>query len=95
VIKLSKPYGAKVYLTDLIERKIEQLEQNGPDGSMLSGMVFTTDDGENIVDADVSSNAKRLTKKQIIDNCLLLFVAGSETSSNTLTNIMYMMGKNR
>eukprot|EP00587_Corethron_hystrix_P000373 CAMPEP_0113326132 /NCGR_PEP_ID=MMETSP0010_2-20120614/18292_1 /TAXON_ID=216773 ORGANISM="Corethron hystrix, Strain 308" /NCGR_SAMPLE_ID=MMETSP0010_2 /ASSEMBLY_ACC=CAM_ASM_000155 /LENGTH=377 /DNA_ID=CAMNT_0000186311 /DNA_START=111 /DNA_END=1244 /DNA_ORIENTATION=+ /assembly_acc=CAM_ASM_000155 len=98
VIKLSKPYRAKVYLTNLIQRKIEQLEQNGPDESTLSGMVFAIDDSENIVDADVSSdshNAKRLTKKQIIDNCLLLFVAGSETSSNTLTNIIYMMGKNR
>merc|ERR1719272_1448373 len=51
-------------------------------------MFFATEDGD-------SDQHKRLTRDQIIDNVFILIFAGSETSSNTLTNIMYMMGKNR
>jgi len=98
IFKSSKAYQAKLYLTAMMQKKIDDLEQNGPDGSTLSGMFFATEDGESIVHNDILSDSdqrKRLTRDQIIDNVFVLIIAGSETSSNTLTNIMYMMGKNR
>jgi len=98
MVKSSKAYQAKLYLTAMMQKKIDDLEENGPDGSTLSGMFFATEDGESIVHNNILSDSdqhKRLTRDQIIDNVFVLIFAGSETSSNTLTNIMYMMGKNR
>merc|ERR1712045_126800 len=61
--KAAKAYR---YLVSLITEKIEELESLGPDGSTLSGMLFAEDE----------ESSKRLSRKQIIDNSLLLILAG-------------------
>ena len=49
-------------------------------------MVFNTDDEEG------NSQKRHLTREQVIDNTGLLIIAGTETSSNTLTNAMQILG---
>ena len=71
----------------MVENKIEQLNQNGPDGSTLSGMVFAEEE-----DASGNSLGRKLSKKQILDNALLLILAGSETSAGTLTLALMLLG---
>mmetsp|Transcript_11554 Transcript_11554/g.16713 ORF Transcript_11554/g.16713 Transcript_11554/m.16713 type:complete len:558 (-) Transcript_11554:121-1794(-) len=85
LLKLTKEYKAKSYLTRLIDNKIDDLEKNGPDGSTMSAMVFAVDDDD---------QSKKLTRQQVIDNIFLLLFAGSETSSLTLTNAMLFLGMN-
>jgi len=82
----TKSGKALVYLTEKIERKIDDLEKNGPDGSTMSYMVFARDE------EDVT---KRLTRQEIIDNALLLILAGSETAASTLTVSMLALGLNK
>ncbi|KAL7541180.1 hypothetical protein ACHAWF_012231 [Thalassiosira exigua] len=41
--KHTKSHKALVYLVSKIDRKIESLERNGPDGSTMSGMLFAKD----------------------------------------------------
>merc|ERR1719273_182282 len=53
-------------------------------------MVFATDEGE-----DGTSPQKKLTRKQVVENSLLLILAGSETSASTLTNALLCLGLNR
>jgi cytochrome P450 len=76
----TKTFKAKEYLVQQVEKKLKQLERNGPDGSTLSSIYFATMDGE------------RLTHEEIIHNALILILAGSETSSSTLTNAMLFLG---
>jgi len=83
-VKLSKAYKARVWLVDKIETQIEELRANGPDGSTLSSMVFATDDEE---------GQRELTQEEIIDNALILILAGSETSASTLTNTVLFLGR--
>jgi len=83
-----KSFRARKYLDDLIIAKIDDLKRNGPDGSTLSAMVFATDDD----DDSVASGSQKLTQMQIIDNALLLILAGSETSASTLTTAMLFLG---
>lgn len=81
--KLTKGWKARQYLVELIEKKINNLRGNdGPDGSTLSAMVFAVDDESN----------QSLSHEQIIDNVLFLLLAGSETSSSTLTNCLLFLG---
>ena len=86
IFKRTKGYKSKKYLDSVIESKIELLEKHGPDGSALSAMVFNTDDEEG------NSQKRHLTREQVIDNTGLLIIAGTETSSNTLTNAMQILG---
>lgn len=72
---------SREFLVERIERKIQHLEQNGPDESTVSGMLFATDE-----------HKRKLTKEEIIDNALLLILAGTETSAATLTNCMLLVG---
>ena len=88
LLKHTKSSKAKRYLDNLIENKIDQLNQNGPDGSTLSGMFFAEEDK----DGNGSSKGRKLTKKQILDNALLLILAGSETSAGTLTTALMLLG---
>jgi len=76
-------YKAKMYLNEKIEEKIDELERDGPDGSTMSAMVFATDEED---------GKTKLTRQQVIDNIFLLIFAGAETSSNTLTNAMLLLG---
>eukprot|EP00584_Thalassiosira_punctigera_P004368 CAMPEP_0172536614 /NCGR_PEP_ID=MMETSP1067-20121228/8353_1 /TAXON_ID=265564 ORGANISM="Thalassiosira punctigera, Strain Tpunct2005C2" /NCGR_SAMPLE_ID=MMETSP1067 /ASSEMBLY_ACC=CAM_ASM_000444 /LENGTH=608 /DNA_ID=CAMNT_0013321721 /DNA_START=50 /DNA_END=1876 /DNA_ORIENTATION=- len=78
--KAGKAYS---YLVSKIERKLDDLEKNGPDGSTLSGMYFAKDEED---------PSKSLTREEIISNSLLLILAGSETAASTLTVAMLVLG---
>lgn len=82
----TKSGKALKYLTEKIERKIDDLEKNGPDGSTMSYMVYARDEED---------ATKRLTRQEIIDNALLLILAGSETAASTLTVAMLTLGLNK
>ena len=84
-----KGVKAKKYLDSAIESKIDYLEENGPDGSTLSSMVFNTDED---IGEEGGGPKRHLTREQVIDNTELLIIAGTETSSNTLTNAMQLLG---
>jgi len=88
-IKYLKGVKAKKYLDSAIESKIDYLEKNGPDGSTLSSMVFNSN-GD--TDEGGDGPKRHLTRQQVIDNTELLILAGTETSSNTLTNAMQLLG---
>lgn len=85
-LKKTKGYKAHMYLEKLIENKIAELERNGPDASTLSGMVFA---------ADEEDPTRKLDRREVIDNALLLILAGSETSASTLMNTMLSLGLRR
>merc|ERR1712166_1188985 len=95
-VKSSPGYFARDKVISKIEERIDQLLENGPDNkSTLSGMVFAMDDEDN--DNNASSKKKkmtnkRLSRKEIIDNALILIFAGSETSASILTNAMMFLG---
>ena len=88
MVKHFKSFKARKYLDELILSKIHDLKQNGPDGSTLSAMVYATDEeeGKNGV------KEQRLSQTQIMDNALLLILAGSETSASTLTTAIMFLG---
>ncbi|CAB9496070.1 11-oxo-beta-amyrin 30-oxidase [Seminavis robusta] len=74
---------AKEYLVGLVDKKINQLVEAGEsDGSTLGGLVF----------AKETDTGKTLTRQQVIDNALFLMLAGTETTSSSLCNIMLLMG---
>lgn len=84
LLKLTGGYKARMYLEGKIEEKMKHLEQRGsPDGSTVGAMYFTKDDED---------PTKKLTKEQVIDNALVLILAGSETSASTLTNMILLLG---
>mmetsp|Transcript_5582 Transcript_5582/g.11626 ORF Transcript_5582/g.11626 Transcript_5582/m.11626 type:complete len:603 (-) Transcript_5582:119-1927(-) len=85
----TKSYKARKYLDNIILEKMRQLEINGPDDSTLSAMVYAIDEES---DEETGEKNRRLSKKQVMDNALLLILAGSETSASTLTNIMLFLG---
>ena len=66
-IRFTKGYQAHKYLVGKVEEKLGQLDANGPDGSTLSGIYFATDD---------DNDSRKLTRQQVIDNALILIVAG-------------------
>jgi pentalenene oxygenase len=82
-MKQTKSYKGHQYLVAKVEDKLADLEKNGPDGSTLSAMYFAE---------DAEDDSKRLTRQQVIDNSLLLIVAGSETSASTLTCASLILG---
>lgn len=71
------------YLVEKIRARMADTKQCGvDDGSTLAGMIFARD----------ADNAQRLTEDEIVDNILLLILAGSETSSGTLTVVFLLLG---
>jgi len=84
-IKFTKSYKARSYLVSKIEDKLERLERNGPDGSTISAMYFARDE---------EGESKRLSHAEIIDNALLLILAGSETAASSLTVATLALGLN-
>ena len=82
-MKRTKAYKGHQYLVAKVEEKLADLEKNGPDGSTLSAMYFAE---------DAEDNSKRLTRQQVIDNSLILIIAGSETSASTLTCASLILG---
>merc|ERR1712038_2160038 len=87
LVKYTKSYKARKYLDNLILSKIDDLKRNGPDGSTLSAMVYATDE-----DSESGKKQEKLSRAQILDNALLLILAGSETSASTLTTAMLFLG---
>lgn len=86
---------AKEYLVQAMKKKIEQLRQAGQsDGSTMGGLVYATWENEDEGDYVESSSERRrtLTTEQIIDNALLLILAGTETTSTNLANVIMLMG---
>jgi len=75
-IKNTKAGKGNAYLVSKIERKMDQLERDGPDGSTMSAMYFARDEDD---------PSKRLSRDDVISNALLLILAGSETAASTLT----------
>jgi cytochrome P450 len=84
---MEQSMAAREYLVSLIDNRIKELEQEGPDGSTLSKMLFATDNEQ-----DYDDTPRRLTRDQVIDNSLLLILAGSDTSAGTLTAAIFSMG---
>lgn len=86
-LRKTRGYKAKEWLEKKIEEKMDDLIENGPDDSTLSGMVFAADE-------DDPSGGRKLSREDILGNSLLLILAGSETSASTLTNAFLCLGKN-
>jgi len=82
----TKGYRALQFLESRIEDRIDELESNGPNDSTLSGIVFAEDE---------ESGGRKLTRRQVVDNAMLLIFAGSETSASTLTNAVLLLGLNK
>lgn len=78
----SPPYRARRYLVTKIKERIAMLEENGPDGTILSSLVFSSED-----DSD-----KRLSLEDVVENTLILLVAGTETTASTLTSAIFFLG---
>jgi len=85
-VKQTPGYKARMWIESKVNEKIDLLEAQGtPDASTLSGMVFARDDEDGRGD-------RKLTRRQVIDNAMLLLLAGSETSASTLANCMLFLG---
>ena len=81
-----KPVLAKKYLLEKVEQRLSTLDELGTsDGSSLGAIYFATD----------NDNGVRLTREQVIDNALILIVAGSETSASTLTMAISLLGRHK
>lgn len=85
----TKALVSRVYMVNKIEAHIENLRKESgaydskANQSALSTMVFATDE---------ANGHSRLTNDQIIDNTLLLILAGTDTSAGTLTMLMFILG---
>lgn len=75
-------FRARMYLVSKIKERIQYLQENGPDDSTLSAMVFSSHEKSN----------RSLSTDDVIENALILLVAGTETTSSTLTSAMYFLG---
>lgn len=84
-VRFTKAGRARDYLISKIDEKVKGLEDNGPDGSTLSAMVFARDEED---------GSKKLSREEIIGNVLLLILAGSETAASTLTVATLALGLN-
>ena len=85
-VKHTKGYRARLVLEDKIRERISFLEANGPDSSTLSGMVFAKDE---------EGDGKKLTQDEVVDNAMLLILAGSETAASTMNNAVLFLGIHR
>mmetsp|Transcript_5272 Transcript_5272/g.6775 ORF Transcript_5272/g.6775 Transcript_5272/m.6775 type:complete len:572 (+) Transcript_5272:179-1894(+) len=79
---ITSPYRARKYLVSKIEERIAYLERNGPDGSTLSAMMCSSDE----------DSEKTLSHDEIVENVLILLLAGTETTSSTLTSAVFFLG---
>lgn len=85
LVKRSKPYKAKLYIQSKLDQKIDSLLEKGPDTSTLSNMMYAVDE---------VNNSAKLSREEVMENALLLVLAGSETSAGTLTLAMLLLGVN-
>jgi len=82
IVKHTPEYAARHYIQDKVEGKIDDLLENGPDASLISQMLFAVDE----------ENSQKLTRKQVLENSMLLMVTASETTAGTLTMMMFLLG---
>ena len=97
--ELNATLHAKAYLEGVLEQKLNDLEQLGhSDGSVVGGMLYATttdkdaEDNDDSESSSASTNHQTLTRTQVIHNTLLLILAGTETTSSSLANVMLCMG---
>ena len=83
IIRRTKAYQARLFLEEQINQQIAYLETHGPDDSILSAMLFARDD---------DAESTRLERPQVVENALFLVAAGAETSANTLTLALLLLG---
>ena len=82
LVKRTKGGRARDYLVSKVEERLDYLATlEESDGSSLGAMFFATDE-----------DGKQLSREQLIDNALILILAGTETSSTTLTNASLLLG---
>jgi len=86
-LKWTKGYKAHDYLVGKVEEKLARLDKDGPDDSTLSKIYFAEDE-----ESEEGGTARKLTHQQVIDNALILIIAGTETSSSTLTMASLLLG---
>jgi len=79
---LLPPYRARKYLAEKVEERIAYLEKHGPDGTTLSAMVFSSDE----------DSKKKLAHEDIVENALILLIAGTETTGSTLISAVSFLG---
>jgi cytochrome P450 len=81
---------AREYLVKAIEDKIQAVLKKGKsDGSTVGGLVFAAldDNGD-----DNEQSDRTLSKEEVVDNVLLLILAGTEVTSSTIANAMLLLG---
>jgi len=83
LVRRSKPFKARQYIEAKLEEKIDSLLENGPDQSILSNMLFATDE---------EHQCSKLSRDQVINNALLLVAAGVENSASTMTLALLLLG---
>ena len=82
VARSTKGGRARAYLVSKLEERLEYLATlDESDGSSLGAMFFAVDEDGN-----------KLSREQLIDNALILILAGTETSSSTLTVASLLLG---
>src|SRR5262245_44013116 len=78
--------NAKDYLDSTIQAMIQDRRATGADkGDLLSMLLLARDDEE---------GGHRMTDIQVRDQCMTLFLAGYETTSNALTWTWYLLSEN-
>ena len=80
-ISWTKSGRSRKYLESKVEEKLAYLDEHGPDSSTLSKLYFAKDE-----------EGSSLTRSELMDNALILILAGSETSSSTLTTASLLLG---
>lgn len=96
ILRRTKAYKAKEYIVKMIRDKIDEIEKSSTDSSFSDNGDTSTLRAMVLAQEEVEGDDKKivkLTHQQIVDNTLLLILAGSETSSNTLTNAIFLLGK--
>jgi len=82
IVKRTAGRRARDYLVSKVDERLEYLATlDESDGSSLGAMFFAVDD-----------DGKKLSREQLIDNALVLILAGTETSSSTLTVAFLLLG---
>ena len=83
LVSRSAPYKAKVYIESKLEAKIDSLLKQGPEESIVSKLLFARDEDQ---------ASTRLSREEVVENALLLVLAGAETSAGSLTLAMLLLG---
>ncbi|KAL7576981.1 hypothetical protein ACA910_006736 [Epithemia clementina (nom. ined.)] len=94
---------SRKYLVQAIEQKMDELATPGQsDGSTVGGLMFATfdddDDDNDKDDSDISEErqerlqGRTLSREEVVNNALLLILAGTETTAFNTANSLLLMG---